>query len=210
MWPCWGDDIWKQTRRSWENNHVHFYQQWIQKKEKTDRKAMGQKYGDMFQEYQGHQCGCRGISYNCDVLHAAHMLLLRGRNFRDAVKYWNLPAGFRYAVKYWICLHNFRYVVKYWICLQCKRPGLNPWVRKIPWRRKWQPTPIFLLESSMDRGAWWATVHEVARVGQDLVTKGRWKYWKTCYLENIYVDYVPKWWYRWVYQSTYDDIGTVG
>jgi len=20
----------------------------------------------------------------------------------------------------------------------------NPWVRKIPWRRKWQPTPVFL------------------------------------------------------------------
>ena len=25
-----------------------------------------------------------------------------------------------------------------------KRPGLNPWVGKIPWRRKWQPTPVFL------------------------------------------------------------------
>ena len=24
------------------------------------------------------------------------------------------------------------------------RPGFNPWVRKIPWRRKWQPTPVFL------------------------------------------------------------------
>ena len=23
-------------------------------------------------------------------------------------------------------------------------PGFNPWVRKIPWRRKWQPTPVFL------------------------------------------------------------------
>ena len=23
-------------------------------------------------------------------------------------------------------------------------PGFNPWVGKIPWRRKWQPTPIFL------------------------------------------------------------------
>ena len=23
-------------------------------------------------------------------------------------------------------------------------PAFNPWVRKIPWRRKWQPTPIFL------------------------------------------------------------------
>jgi len=22
-------------------------------------------------------------------------------------------------------------------CLQCRRPGFNPWVRKIPWRRKW-------------------------------------------------------------------------
>ena len=22
------------------------------------------------------------------------------------------------------------------------RPGYNPWVRKIPWRRKWQPTPV--------------------------------------------------------------------
>ena len=24
------------------------------------------------------------------------------------------------------------------------REGLNPWVRKIPWRRAWQPTPILL------------------------------------------------------------------
>ena len=27
---------------------------------------------------------------------------------------------------------------------QCRRPGFDPWVRKIPWRRKWQPTPVFL------------------------------------------------------------------
>ena len=25
-----------------------------------------------------------------------------------------------------------------------KRCELNPWVGKIPWRRKWQPTPVFL------------------------------------------------------------------
>ena len=23
--------------------------------------------------------------------------------------------------------------------------GFDPWVGKIPWRRKWQPTPVFLL-----------------------------------------------------------------
>ena len=27
---------------------------------------------------------------------------------------------------------------------QRKRPGFNPWVRKIPRRKKWQPTPAFL------------------------------------------------------------------
>ena len=30
------------------------------------------------------------------------------------------------------------------IHLQCRRPGFNPWIRKIPWRREWQPTPVFL------------------------------------------------------------------
>ena len=28
--------------------------------------------------------------------------------------------------------------------LQSRRPGFNPWVRKIPWRKEWQPTPVFL------------------------------------------------------------------
>ena len=27
---------------------------------------------------------------------------------------------------------------------QCRRPGFDTWVRRIPWRRKWQPTPVFL------------------------------------------------------------------
>ena len=30
------------------------------------------------------------------------------------------------------------------ICLQYEKPGFNPWVGKIPWRWKWQPTPVFL------------------------------------------------------------------
>ena len=33
-----------------------------------------------------------------------------------------------------------------WQCRGHKRPGLDPWLEKIPWRRKWQPTPIFLPE----------------------------------------------------------------
>ena len=30
------------------------------------------------------------------------------------------------------------------IFLQCRRRRLDPWVGRIPWRRKWQPTPEFL------------------------------------------------------------------
>ena len=30
------------------------------------------------------------------------------------------------------------------IHLQCRTCGHHPWMRKIPWRRKWQPTPVFL------------------------------------------------------------------
>ena len=41
---------------------------------------------------------------------------------------------------------------------QCRRRGLDPCVRKIPWRRKYQPTPV-LLKIPTDGGAWSAAYH---------------------------------------------------
>jgi len=29
-------------------------------------------------------------------------------------------------------------------CRRCNRCRFDPWVGKIPWRRTWQPTPVFL------------------------------------------------------------------
>ena len=43
---------------------------------------------------------------------------------------------------------------------QCRRCGFDPWVRKIPGRRKRQPTLVFLPGKSHRQGAWQATVHE--------------------------------------------------
>ena len=40
-----------------------------------------------------------------------------------------------------------------------ERHRFDSWVRKIPWRRAQQPTPIFLPRESMNREAWWAIVH---------------------------------------------------
>ena len=33
---------------------------------------------------------------------------------------------------------------QYRIYLSCRRPGFSPWIGKIPWRREWQPTPVFV------------------------------------------------------------------
>ena len=34
---------------------------------------------------------------------------------------------------------------------KCRKPGFSLWVGKIPWRRKWQPTPVFLPGKSHGR-----------------------------------------------------------
>ena len=49
-------------------------------------------------------------------------------------------------------------------CRRRKRHRFDSWVRKIPWRRMWQPTPVFLPGESLDRGAWWATVCRVTEL----------------------------------------------
>ena len=51
---------------------------------------------------------------------------------------------------------------------QCRKLGFSPWVRKILWRRKRQPMQYSCLGNSMDKGAWWATVHGVTKSWQSL------------------------------------------
>ena len=45
---------------------------------------------------------------------------------------------------------------------QCRRPGFSPWVGKIPWRRKWQPTPVLLPGESHGQRSLVGTVQGVA------------------------------------------------
>ena len=56
--------------------------------------------------------------------------------------------------------------------LPSRRYEFNPWIGKIPWKRKWQPTSVSCLGNPMDREAWWATVQgDRKRVGHNLATK---------------------------------------
>ena len=48
----------------------------------------------------------------------------------------------------WICYHIFYNFPggsdgKVSAC-KCGRPKFDPWIGTIPWRRKWQPTPVLL------------------------------------------------------------------
>ena len=43
------------------------------------------------------------------------------------------------------------------------RPRFKPWVGKIPWRRKWQPTPVFLPGKSHGQRRLVGTVHGVTK-----------------------------------------------
>ena len=49
--------------------------------------------------------------------------------------------------------------------------GLIPGSRRSPVEENGNSLQDSCLGNPMDRGAWWATVHEIARVGHDLVTK---------------------------------------
>ena len=44
-------------------------------------------------------------------------------------------------------------VVKKKSACQCRRHGFDPWIGKIPWSRKWQPTPVFLPGEFHERGS---------------------------------------------------------
>ena len=36
-------------------------------------------------------------------------------------------------------------------CRRHKKHGFDPWVGKIPWRKAWQPTPVFLPRESHEQ-----------------------------------------------------------
>ena len=48
-------------------------------------------------------------------------------------------------------------------CRRHKRHQFDLYVGKIPWRRAWQPTPVFLPGESHGQRTWWAKVHGVAK-----------------------------------------------
>ena len=72
-----------------------------------------------------------------------------------------LRAHVQHALVFFVCLFCFYFFAfVFWacgilkglprwfsgkrICPQYRRRGFDPWIGKIPWRREWLPTPVFL------------------------------------------------------------------
>ena len=66
---------------------------------------------------------------------------------------------------------------------QCRRRRFNPWVQKIPWRRKWQPTPVFLPgKSQRQRNLVGYSPWGHKRDGHNLITKEWQEQWDSLFL----------------------------
>ena len=65
--------------------------------------------------------------------------------------------------KVWVVYGFFRWLRGKGSVCQCRRCMFDPWVEKIPGWGNGTPLQYSCLESSMDRGAWWAAVNGVTK-----------------------------------------------
>ena len=80
---------------------------------------------------KGNQC----LSANDTLIHVKNPF--KPKDFFKLVDKWDQQIKFNNA----LC-KSFTSGSLGRVC-QCRRPRFDPWLGKIPWRRKWQPTPIF-------------------------------------------------------------------
>ena len=77
--------------------------------------------------------------------------------------------------------------------------GFDPWVRKIPWRRAWQPTPVFLPGESHGQrnwvgyGQWGHKESDMTEVtsqahGQIWVNTVKYPHWKACLISHEFME----------------------
>ena len=73
---------------------------------------------------------CVCVIFFCNSDYKSHLYAYMTLCFLDLPQFFSL---YLKKIKGWVCYH-----------LQCGRLGFDPWVGKIPWKGKWQPTPVFL------------------------------------------------------------------
>ena len=73
---------------------------------------------------------CRNLPDDYFIFTDPRIGNLHSKNVKEHIANYSFPST---QVAHWLRIH-----------LPSRRCRLDPWVRKIPWRRKWQPFPVFL------------------------------------------------------------------
>ena len=71
-------------------------------------------------------------------------------------------------------------------CRRCRRHRFDSWVRKTPWRGKWQPSPVFLSGKSHGQRSGGLQFLGFQRVGYDLLTRKQQQFNKQEPLKLLY------------------------
>ena len=62
----------------------------------------------------------------------------------ETICYYHFPDTYWYLIKPLLISNGASRKDSACQCRRHKKHAFDPWVRKIPWSRKWQPTPVFL------------------------------------------------------------------
>ena len=113
----------------------------------------------------GHRWGGKGTCERAG-LHWAHRFSSFISNIEETLqtilispKNWLLVLS-KFGLPWW---HSGKESACQW--KRCRKCGFDLWVGKIPWRRKWKPTPVFLLGESHGQRSLTARVQEVSESG---------------------------------------------
>ena len=105
-----------------------------------------------------------------------------GRKHSDMTEWLSISQR-EHKAQYWLPLSTYSGILAFWLsqwpwfsgkqsACQYRRCRFNPCVRKIPWRRKWEPTPVFL--PGEFHGHWGLADYSLwghKRIGHDLGSK---------------------------------------
>ena len=123
--------------------------------------------------------------------------LVQTREFMKDLYVWTLDCvdhaifGYVFVFVYASCIYFYLFWllrISRWLsgkesACQCRKCMFGPWVGKIPWRRKWQPIPVFCLRNPLT-GAWESDTTEQKAESTVLNSRGSWR--TLAYLENFW------------------------